>query len=607
MSIRLGPGPVFVFESLILARRRQVYAGRALFVLVMLIGLFLAWQSAVPDSSLGMNGGAVLSIDDMASAGETFFCTLAGIQLAMVMLVAPAATAGAICQDRARQIFAHLAVTDLSDTEIVLGKLCSRLAPTLGVLACSLPVAALAALLGGIDPQAIVSLFAISVAIAVLGSSLALALSVRAAKTYEVMVAAMGFWILWLLILPIWYGVSTTRWLISPPDWFAKTNPVLLVYAPYIRPGFVTPKDVAVFVAMVFLVSAGLIAFTISDVRRNVLEPPRPVKKRAIKHRPRRKALLHFLPGPSLDGNPILWREWYCNRPSKMARAVSLGYMASALPGAAIVFYVHTFENSANPNYLMPFVITVTTQFIFGLLVQSILAASCLAEERSRGTLDAVLATPLSTRSIVWGKWIGIYRTALWMAILPGVCSVTVACVAFPFRARLAALVDPAAGVMSLTILAHILAPALVVCEMLAFGAAITSMGLALATWIPGFGRAVVINIVIFGLFAIGWPLVVVTLIAPQLAELRSSGSIAHDEPIQFGLLTLSPTTAPVLALDWLLESDESPPWTISLFALTWCALAGASAAVILWATVKTFDRCLGRSTLTRRAPIRNR
>ncbi len=569
----------------------------------MLIGLFLAWQSAVPDWSLGMSGGAVLSIDDMARAGESFFCTLTGIQLAMVMLVAPAATAGAICQDRARQIFAHLAVTDLSDAEIVLGKLCSRLAPTLGVLACALPVTALAALLGGIDLQAIVSLFTISVALAVLGSSLALALSVRAAKTHEVMVVAMGFWILWLLILPVWYGVSTTRWLMPPPDWFAKTNPVLLVYAPYIRPGFVTPLDVAVFVAMVSLVSAGLIAFTISEVRRNVLEPPRPVKKkRAIKHRPRRKALLHFLPGPSLDGNPISWREWYCNRPSKMARAVSLGYVASALPGAAIVFYVHTFENNADSNYLLPLVITVTTQFLFGLLVQSILAASCLADERSRGTLDAVLATPLSTRSIVWGKWIGIYRTVIWMAILPGVCSVTVACLAFPFRERFAPPGDPATGMMSLTLLAHILAPALVICEMLAFGAAITSMGLALATWIPRFGRAVVINILIFGLIAIGWPVFVAVFITPQLAALRTSGWIAHDESVNFGLMALSPVAAPMLALDWLVMHGESPSWTISLFALTWCALAGASAAVILWATVKTFDRCLGRSTITRAA-----
>ena len=553
-----------------------------------------------------MTGGAELTIEDMASAGETFFCTLAGIQLAMVMLVAPAATAGAICQDRARQIFAHLAVTDLSDAEIVLGKLCSRLAPTLGVLACTLPVTSLAALLGGVDPQAIYSLFAISVAIAVLGSSLALALSVRAAKTYEAMVAAIGFWILWLLILPIWYGLSTTRWLISPPDWFAKSNPVLLVYAPYIRPGFVTPLDVAIFVAMVFLVSAGLIAFTISGVRRNVLEPHRPVKRRAIKHRLRRKALLHFLPGPSLDGNPILWREWYCNRPSPMARAVSFAYVASALPGAAIVSYVHLFENVVNPDYLLPLVITVTAQFVFGLLVQSILAASYLADERSRGSLDVVLATPLSTRSIVWGKWLGIYRTVLWMAILPGVCSLMVVCLALPFRARFAAPGDGAPGMMSLTLLAHILAPALVVCEMLAFGAAITSMGLALATWIPRFGRAVVINMLIFGLFAIGWPVVVVTLIAPQLAELRKSGWITHDESIQSGLLTLNPIAAPILALDWLTMSDGSPPWIISLFALTWSALAGASAAVMFWATVKTFDRCMGRPTLTVPKPTKS-
>ena len=45
MSSRIGPGPVFVYESLIFARRWQVYAGRALFVLALLIGLWAAWWS----------------------------------------------------------------------------------------------------------------------------------------------------------------------------------------------------------------------------------------------------------------------------------------------------------------------------------------------------------------------------------------------------------------------------------------------------------------------------------------------------------------------------------------------------------------------------------
>ena len=54
---------------------------------------------------------------------------------------------------------------------------------------------ALAALLGGIDPQALFSLFAVSVAVAVLGCSLALAISVQAAKTHEVIIAVLALWI----------------------------------------------------------------------------------------------------------------------------------------------------------------------------------------------------------------------------------------------------------------------------------------------------------------------------------------------------------------------------------------------------------------------------
>ena len=150
MANRIGPGPVFVYESLILARRRQVYAGRALFVLAVFIGLGTAWC----DSNAGRRvavatrrAGGTLQM--LALTGQKFFYALAGIQLAMVLLVAPAATAGAICHDRARGIFAQLAVTDLSDAEIVLGKLGSRLAPILGLLACGLPVTALAALWAG--------------------------------------------------------------------------------------------------------------------------------------------------------------------------------------------------------------------------------------------------------------------------------------------------------------------------------------------------------------------------------------------------------------------------------------------------------------------------
>jgi hypothetical protein len=110
MAFRISLGPVFIYESLILARRRQVYVGRALFVFAMLIGLTTAWYGAGGGSSPPvMTGGSRSTLQILALAGEKFFYAMAAIQLAMVLLVAPAATAGAFGYDRTREIFVQLA------------------------------------------------------------------------------------------------------------------------------------------------------------------------------------------------------------------------------------------------------------------------------------------------------------------------------------------------------------------------------------------------------------------------------------------------------------------------------------------------------------------
>ncbi len=102
MAWRVGPGPVFIYESVIFARRRQVYAGRVLFVLAMLAGLWISWWNNVQTAGPGQPPGSRSStLQALATAGVSFFLALAGIQLSMVLLVAPAATAGALCQDRA--------------------------------------------------------------------------------------------------------------------------------------------------------------------------------------------------------------------------------------------------------------------------------------------------------------------------------------------------------------------------------------------------------------------------------------------------------------------------------------------------------------------------
>ena len=210
------------------------------------------------------------------------------------------------------------------------------------------------------------------------------------------------------------------------------------------------------------------------------------------------------MPGPSLDGNPVLWREWHRNRPSRLAQILWVIYGISSVIGVGIGIHEAIAYGMGRPSGFFTLIIAVHLQFLFGLMIMSSLAPTSLAEERVRGSLDVLMTTPMSTRSIVWGKWLGTYRVVLWLAVLPGLASVIVACMAPPLPARF----RPAFGLgLPAEPLRSHHGARLVVGEMLSYGAAITSMGLALATWVPRLGRAIAINVVIFVLIAIGWPL----------------------------------------------------------------------------------------------------
>ena len=192
----MGPGPVFVYEWLTTTRRWQLYALRPC-------------SLADPDRDDDSSGRA--SVGRQRPAGQNGLAPGAGglrrvvlqdvvvIELTLVLLAAPAATAGAVCLDKARGTLDHMLATDLSNAEIVLGKLGVRLVPVLGLIACVVPVAALAGLLGGIDPLALAGSFLVAIGCAVLGCSLAMTLSVWGRKTHEVLMITYLIIVLWLL------------------------------------------------------------------------------------------------------------------------------------------------------------------------------------------------------------------------------------------------------------------------------------------------------------------------------------------------------------------------------------------------------------------------
>jgi ABC-type transport system involved in multi-copper enzyme maturation permease subunit len=227
--MRWGPGPVFIYECLANSRRWQTYALRSVGVAALLFAMATIANSR--------NARAGSSWRDYAQLGEGYFIAMIGVELALVMLAAPAATAGAICLDRARGTLAHMLMTDLSDPEIVLGKLAARLLPVLGLVACTWPVVAIASLLGGIDPIALTLAFAIIVIVAVLGCTVALALSVWARKAHEVILATYTVFILGLALWPVWYVLSMAARVGRPPPGTLLANPFYVALAPYTDPG----------------------------------------------------------------------------------------------------------------------------------------------------------------------------------------------------------------------------------------------------------------------------------------------------------------------------------------------------------------------------------
>ena len=155
--------------------------------------------------------------------------------------------------------------TDLSNAEIILGKIGVRLVPVLGLIACVLPITALASLLGGIDPTAVLGSFLTAIACAAVGCSLALTLSVWGRKTHEVLMLTYLLLIFWLItpwLVQAGAGLLGTPIAPTSPVWrvIACSNPYYLVFAPYADPGKVGMTTYLLFLGLCLVVASLLFA-----------------------------------------------------------------------------------------------------------------------------------------------------------------------------------------------------------------------------------------------------------------------------------------------------------------------------------------------------------
>jgi uncharacterized protein (DUF2384 family) len=242
-------------------------------------------------------------------------------------------------------------------------------------------------------------------------------------------------------------------------------------------------------------------------------------------------------------------------------------------------------------------------QVTIGLLLVSLAAPTALAEERVRGSLDVLMTTPMPTDRIVLAKWRGAYRVVPALALLPAIGSLVVATtVPDVFATSPMRMGQSPAPIGALDRVALVLLPTAL---MLAQGALVVSIGLALATWTRRVGRAVALSVTAYCVMAFVW--IIFIEILGEMAQALGFLDRGDQATLQFFVQVMAcacPLGSQMMnwqAMYWPASMSREAFYIAQIMLLL---ATVALALIVLGLTMATFNRCVGRaSERPRRAP----
>jgi ABC-type transport system involved in multi-copper enzyme maturation permease subunit len=481
-------GPILFYDLVRLARRNRYFLIRVLYLGV--VSVLLLWQyqdtiASIPSRlwlprSMGTPGALVvlpLTMHDQAMFAEQFFNKFMVFEFAIVMLLMPVYTAGAIAEEKDRKTLEFLLATDLGNREIILSKFLSRLANLAMIVMIGFPIVSVLQFLGGVDPDLLLASFAALVLTMASLAGLSIFFSVRSRKprdaillTYLVMAGYVGLGILGEAV------VSSPSIATSPvavecraiADAYNAGNVPVVLYklqesvntsvasvafnpsgnviavnvgrqirlwsvngAPLgtvagITPGAalssIVPKflrDYAIFHALLILATLG---WAVYRVQRVVLGHVSGVPKREP---PAKRDYLR----PAVSDLPMIWKELFIEPLFRLRRLgqviIWLLIVLSFIP--AIWYILQDFDPVHRSPYWRQAQTEVLGQHlnawvrIVGTAVASLLllgvavrASTAVGGERDRDTLDALLVSPLQSNDILLGKWLGSVMSVRW-------------------------------------------------------------------------------------------------------------------------------------------------------------------------------------------------
>jgi ABC-type Na+ efflux pump permease subunit len=174
----LFAGPIIAREVLTAPRPMRYYLGRASFSCFLFILMWTAWQSII-------GWQTIRELGVLSRFGGILYWMFAMLQLTLMLFFAPLFTAATVSYEKDRRTFTLLLMTDLSDLEIVLGKLIAGLMNVLTILAASVGLMMICTLFGGISFAQVTNLFLVTAASGVAGGALGLLIALWRDRTFQ--------------------------------------------------------------------------------------------------------------------------------------------------------------------------------------------------------------------------------------------------------------------------------------------------------------------------------------------------------------------------------------------------------------------------------------
>ena len=392
--------------------------------------------------SLGTSSGT--SLADLAKGASKTFQFASITQLALMCFLAPVFTAAAITQERDAQTYNILISTPLSNAQIVIGSLLSRLYFVIVLLIAGLPIFFTTMIYGGVTTDQVLRSFAIAGSTAVLTGSLAITISmikVGTRRTIFSFFLGIGVYLFSVFALGLW---SRTHLPEAPPNvdgqrmsWLAAFHPFLAldvvlnkVQAPDIASvghygplgSYFVAYPQTAYVWLTMAISALLVVISMFFVRRGTREGELTFIDRIAARFGRQTGAERTRKPHQVWANPVAWREAVSRGGSAgrgMTRVLVIG--TGLLAAIVLVVYYGKYTNSGfGPAVARTWLANIVAiEFAIVLLVGVNVAGSSLTKDKESRSLDIMLTTPLTSRYIIWGKLRGLVSFVLPMILVP--------------------------------------------------------------------------------------------------------------------------------------------------------------------------------------------